>query len=262
MALSKRVVVCQQPNYFAWLGYLEQCATADTLIFLDTVQWIRQGRQHRARILPHPSAASRTGGAEFTWLTLPVRGQGHRDKPLREIEIAGPWASDHWKTLQAIYARRPFFKTQLEPLVRPWLESQGEAQSKSTSFSEVAISSTRLCLEALGFAPEIRLSSQLPERGRSTERLVSLCQAVSATAYYTGVGATYIDSSLFRDSGIELVWQRWKQPEYDQGRATRKTHLSVLDALANVPLAEIRSWLEPKPWGPFGEQTRQYLQSP
>jgi hypothetical protein len=247
-----RIVVCQQPNYFPWLGYLEQCAVADTLIFLDSVQWIRQGRQHRTRILSQSAA---DGAA---WLTLPIRGKGHREKEIRELSVAdGSWARRHWNTLQATYARRPYFKSQLEPIVRPWMEKL----ASEPGFFEIASGSVRLCLETLGFRPEILKSSELPCEGKSTERLVSLCRTVGATDYYSGIGSTYIDASGFRDAGIHLVWQRWKHPEYEQGRAARKTHLSFLDALANVPVAELKRWLEIKPSGPFGAETREFLRS-
>lgn len=260
------IVVCQQPNYFPWLGYLEQCAVADTLIFLDTVQWIRQGRQHRARILPKAETSSlgdSNSSPDLAWLTLPVQGHGHREKRLAEMKLAddgGKWARQHWGKLRDTYARRPYFKTQLEPLVRPWLESSAISGSSSLSLCEIAAGSVRLCLEAFGFSPKIVWSSGLAEKGRATERLVSLCRAAGATTYYTGIGSTnYIDTSLFRDAGLGLVWQRWKHPEYLQGREKKQTHLSVLDALANVPIPEIRDWLAIKPWGPFGSLTLAYL---
>jgi hypothetical protein len=93
---NERVVVCQQPNYFPWLGYLEQCARADALVILDTVQWIRQGRQHRMRILPH--ASQREKGLDFQWLSLPVLGQEHRAKPLADLKIdqASHWVRQHF----------------------------------------------------------------------------------------------------------------------------------------------------------------------
>src|SRR4051812_4407083 len=99
------VAVCQQPNYFPWLGYLEQCARADTLIVLDSVQWIRRGWQHRARILAHASQKR-----QWQWLTLPVESQGHRNFQFKELRVIADkkWAEQHWKTLVAIYGSRPF----------------------------------------------------------------------------------------------------------------------------------------------------------
>jgi hypothetical protein len=216
-------------------------------VVLDSVQWIRQGRQHRTRILPQASSK-----ADFQWLTVPVRGHGHRARPLRELELdAGTrWNEKHWNALQSVYGSRPFFKTQLEPLVRPWLE---KAASMHT-MCEAALGSVKLCMEALELRPELALSSELPEEGAKTERLLSLCRAVQADTYYSALGSTrYVDVSAFRAAGIRLVWQHWKHPDYPQGRPRCKTHLSFLDALANVSLDELKQWLAPQPWGPFSQ---------
>lgn len=221
------------------------------LVLLDSVQWIRQGRQHRVRVLPHRSA----NRSEFQWITIPVRGKGHRSKQIQEIEVdltSRKWAHAHWNTLAAIYGRRPYFKSQLEPIVRPWLEN--EAPSLATLY-DVAFGSMRICLEALGIRPEIVRSSHLPEQGTKSERLISLCKVFDGETYYSGIGSTrYLDIAAFRAAGIRVLWQHWKHPEYEQGTGQRfKSHLSVLDALANAPIETLQHWLEPQPWGPFGE---------
>lgn len=239
-------VVCQQPNYFPWLGYLQQCARADTFICLDTVQFLKQGRHNRSRVLPHPGASAPAG---YQWLTVPVSSRQHHSRPLGAIEIdrTQDWSKRHWKTLESVYGRSPYFKSQLEPWIRPWLEG---ARSFKTLL-EASLGSVSLSCDLLGLRPRILLSSTLTERGTSTERLVSLCQAVQATTYYSGIGSTYIDSQLFRDAGLELLWQRWKHPEYPQANHRGfRSHLSILDALAFVPLGTIRDWLTISPFLP------------
>lgn len=258
----KVIVVCQQPNYFPWLGYLEQCARADTLVLLDSVQWIKRGWQHRARILrtrmaptaPHDCPAGRPQNPDnrFQWLTVPVESHGHREKQMNELAIAPPatprpgWADAHWRTLQTVYGKRPYFKTQLEPYVKPWLEKHADESRLST----VLASSVSLCLKLLDLNPHILFSSQLPESGAKSERLVSLCQAVGASTYYSGIASTrYIDHAAFRAANIRLLWQHWRHPTYDQGRDQGRpaftSHLSILDALANVSIDELKTWLAP-----------------
>src|SRR6476620_9960963 len=107
-------LVCQQPNYFPWLGYFEQIASADIFIYLDTVQWIRQGRQHRTRVQ----------GRDKLWLTLPVHGHGHRSKPFREMEVdqSQNWPRHQWQTLRTLYGKAPYYSSQLEPIIRPFFE--------------------------------------------------------------------------------------------------------------------------------------------
>lgn len=231
------IVVCQQPNYFPWLGYLEQCARADIFIVLDSVQWIKQGWQHRARILTHPKAPQ-----PYQWLTIPVISKGHRAKTLAEIEIApdSNWTDDHWRIIQSTYGRRPFFRTQVEPHVRPWLESQ----SQTRLLNEALSSNLALCLKLLELKPRVVSSSTLPATGAKSERLVSLVRAVGGSTYYSGIASTrYIDHGAFRNADLRLLWQHWRHPEYGQGRERFQSHLSFVDALANVPLETLKAWL-------------------
>lgn len=240
------IAICQQPNYFPWLGYLEQCARADVFVVLDSVQWIKQGRQHRARILPH--ASNDKNG--FQWLSLPVKSQGHRNRQFKDLELdtSQDWQGQHWKTLQAVYGRAPCFKNQFEPILRPWFE---KARSFSTLY-EASMQSVELCLELLELKPLIVRSSELPEHGRKTERLISILKHLEADVYYSALGSTrYIDVSLFRAASIELVWQHWRGPKYSQQKQAFKSHLSILDALAFVPLPTIQSWFAPSEYSPF-----------
>ena len=58
-----------QPQYMPWLGYLAKWAAADLFVFLDTVQYEKNGWQNRNRI------KTRDG---VRWLTVPVQiGRAH-----------------------------------------------------------------------------------------------------------------------------------------------------------------------------------------
>ena len=63
-----------QPHYLPWLGYLAKWAAADVFVFLDTVQYVRNGWQNRNRI--KTAAGPR-------WLTVPVHAR--LGTPLAEV---------------------------------------------------------------------------------------------------------------------------------------------------------------------------------
>jgi hypothetical protein len=227
-------LVCQQPNYFPWLGYFEQIASADIFIYLDTVQWIRQGRQHRTRVL----------GAEKHWLTLPVHGHGHRGKSFREMEVdqSRNWPRRQWQMLRSLYGKAPYFASQLEPVIRPFFE---RADEKKFLYD--------LCAESVGLVCEfLRLetpsarASDFPDYGAKSERLIALCREFSADEYYSGLGATrYLDLAAFRAADIRVRWQHFRSLRPDE--PLRAADLSVLDWLAYVPRAEIIAALRPLP---------------
>jgi hypothetical protein len=227
-------IACQQPNYFPWAGYFEQIAAADVFIYLNSVQWIRQGRQHRTRL---PSTISQP---DHNWLTIPVLGHGHRDRAFRELEIdrSQSWAKHHWATLRSLYGRAPFFHSQLEPVVRPFFERAQELRYLQDACRE----SVQAVCALLGLdAPSI-CSSDLPETGKKSERLISLCREYSADEYYSALGATrYLDLEAFRAADIRVRWQHFRSLRSDDN--LRPVDLSILDWLAHVEKSEIRKTL-------------------
>lgn len=238
-------VVCQQPNYFPWLGYFEQIAAADAFVFLDDVQWIRQGRQHRARLPAHAS-----GATAKQWLTVPVLGHGHREKTFREMEIdrSRSWAKQHWHTLAALYGRAPHFRDQLEPIVRPFLETAGEFRF----LQDLCVASTSLLWEPLRLEATVWRSSHLEVSGTKTRRLVEICQALEATEYYSALGSSrYLDPALFRDAGMRVRFQHFRASAGPDPR--RPCDYSVLDWLALAPMEEI--------WGALGARRGSLLEN-
>src|SRR5712691_5935449 len=108
-------VAIHQPQYLPWLGHFAKLAAADCWIFLDTVQYEKNGWQNRNRI-------KTSRGAQ--WLTVPVRAR--LGTLIRDVVIdeAQPWGRKHLEALRVNYARAPHFAryfSELERLLaRPW----------------------------------------------------------------------------------------------------------------------------------------------
>ena len=229
-------VVCQQPNYLPWLGYFEQVARADALVYLDNVQWIRQGRQHRTRV---PFGTQHKAPFEKNWLTVPVHGQGHREKSFREMEIdhSRAWPRSHWGEIAALYGKAPEFHTQLEPLLRPFLEQA----SQHKFLIDLCEASVALFWKPLGLKAQVWHASDLEPEGMKSERLLHLCQTLEATEYYSALGASrYLELPLFRAANIQVRWQHFRRSPVE---ASRPCDYSILDWVAHHPWEEIRAAL-------------------
>jgi hypothetical protein len=91
-------------------------------------------------------------------------------------------------------------------------------------------------MQWLGLNLPVVRESELKVGGRATERLVNACRAVGADTYVSGRGGRdYIDSGLFEQEGIRLVYQEYSPTPYHQRfTSTFVPDMSIVDMLFNV----------------------------
>ena len=242
-------VVIQQPNYLPWLGYFELLASADNFVFLDNVQWIKQGRQHRTSIAAHKSQKELQ-----QWLSLPVHSQGHRKSAFSELKIAEKnWSEIHWRTIQAVYGSAPYFREQISAWLPNWFAENAEEEN----VARIAANSALAVLELLDLPrPHISYASDLAiESTNASDRIRDICIQMEANIYYSAMGGvSYLNLADFRDSGVRIVQQNFRIANYRAFPQATMPLFSVLDALAYCHKSEIRSWLLPKEWGLFAHR--------
>jgi hypothetical protein len=222
--MSSRTGVVTQPTYLPWLGYFEQIARADVLVFLDTVQFERRSWQNRNRL--------RGSDGKPFWLTVPVQPH-RRDTPINEIRVSSndnAWPAKHLSSIQHALRRAPYF-AEIFPGLEAWLHSGYEL------LAEVNIRGILLLKELLGLSSEVCRSSQLQAAGRRAELIVNICREVGVSHYYTAAGSRgYIENEMWRfeDASIEVEFQSWNHPVYPQVGPGFVSHLSAVDALMNL----------------------------
>ena len=213
--------------------------SADIFVYLDTVQFSKNGVQNRNQI-------KTAQGAQ--WLSLPVRhefGQSILDARIADTKAK----RKHWKTLAANYARTPGFemwKEELEALLK----------EPTDSLCETAIASTEWMLEKLNVKTRRVRASEIPERrGEASELVASLCAALGADFYLTGTGALqYMRAEDFEQAGCEILVQEWTPFEYEQAHSQRVgfvPDLSTLDLLLNCPDKAAQLISEAGDWRPL-----------
>lgn len=220
---------------------MHKALAADIFVYLDTVQFSKNGMQNRNQV-------KMSGGA--AWLTLPVRhdfGQSIGETKLADRAAA----TKHWKTLSAAYARTPGFERWKDEL-------QALLSHETDSLCELAIASTEWMLEKLKVsARRLRASEIEGTEGQASALVASICRALGADSYLTGTGAlAYMRPEDFSAIGCEIMVQQWKPFEYPQAhpRAGFIQDLSTLDLLLNCPdeaaemIAAAGGW---QPWRPL-----------
>jgi hypothetical protein len=210
-------VAIHQPHYLPWLGYLAKWAEAELFIFLDTVQFEKNGWQNRNRIY------TRDGPR---WLTVPVRARLGMELAEVPIDTGQDWGRRHLRAIEHAYARTPNF--------RRWAPALAEFYgTKWTTLAPLAVASASWMARTAGITVPARLASELPVAATDpTGRLVALCRAVGATVYLAGRdGAKYLDVGQFRAAGIEVRAQDYAHPVYTQPQGKFVPFLSALDLL-------------------------------
>ena len=194
--------------------------SADIFVYLDTVQFSKNGVQNRNQI-------KTSQGPQ--WLTVAVKhdlGQSILDTQLVDANVG----VKHWKTLQANYARTPGFqrwKDELHALLH----------QQYLTLDEVTIASTEWMIDKLEISNKrLRASEITGAHGRASELVASICEALEGDQYLTGTGAlAYLQAEDFKRIGCEVLVQRWQPFSYQQPHGDFVPDLSTLDLLLNNP---------------------------
>ncbi len=212
-----------QPTYLPWLGYFDLIDQVDRFVLLDSVQFEKQSWQQRNRIKTP---------AGLQWLTLPVMFRGRLGQQILGVEIRDPeFVRKHLRAVELNYRRAPFFE-----MYFPKLSQILQSCSSSALLVDLNIGIIRWLCSVLGIRTQILRSSQLNEKGRRSQLLVNICQALSADLYLSPLGSsTYLldDLSLFCHAGINVAFQHYEHPQYRQLFPPFLSHASLLDLIFN-----------------------------
>ena len=237
MQLSSTVIrtaAILQSSYIPWKGYFDILNSVDEFVLYDDVQYSKNDWRNRNRI--------KTKNGEI-WLSIPVLTKGRFGQNICDVKIMDPrWASKHWKTLEANYAKALFFQDLLPAINNLYMEAENE--SNLSRVNEIFI---RGISKLIGINTRITssLEYQLPED--RNERLVELCSQLGVNGYLSGPSAkAYLDEQLFQDKGIQLEWMDYSgYPEYEQLYCPPFVHeVSILDLLFNVGPDNTLSYLK------------------
>lgn len=222
MQNPQNIVSIHQPAYLPWLGYFNKIALSDTFVVLDTVQFEKNSFINRNKI-NSPNGP--------IWLSVPVLTKGKFGNNLiKDLKINNNehWQKKHWKSISLNYSNAPFFKDYnlfFEEVYSKRWEDINTLCMEVTSY---------LCKE-LGIKTKILLASELEGlTGAKAELILNICKKLGAKTYISGVfGREYLNSQLFKDSSINLIYQSYRHPPYRQLNKAFVPNLSIIDLLFN-----------------------------
>jgi hypothetical protein len=219
-------VTIHQPQFNPYLGTVSKFLLADKIVFLDTVQFVKNEFQNRNRI----NLAGRSH-----WLTVPVYHRfGQRIEEVR-IDWKADWRKKHLGTLCQAYRRAPFFSTVFPSLSKLYENRPVRLVDWNRLFLLWMFERIELNVPTF-FASQLETEETDPN-----PRLISLVRELGGEVYLAGsAGTGYMERSLWAESGIEVEFMDYTHPRYPHHSDPWLAYRGVMDLLFEVPSEEVR----------------------
>ena len=211
------IVSVHQPQYLPWLGYFDKIDRADAFVLLDNVQFKKNEWQNRNRI-------KTANGPQ--WLTVPVLYKFPQLISEVGVNNTERWQHRQRQSILSNYRKTPHWK-----LLEDFFE---EVFSRSWDLiSNLNIHVVKGLVKILGIDTPIRVASELghfPED--PDERLIAITKRLGGDTYLAGSGVYgYMDLEKYGKSGIRVIFQEYRHPEYRQLFGSFEPGMSIVDLL-------------------------------
>jgi len=213
------IVAVHQPQYLPWLGYFDKIDRADIFVLLDNVQFKKNEWQNRNRI-------KTAQGSQ--WLTVPVRYKFSQLINQVEINNRDKWQHRQRQAIISNYKKAPYWSLLEEFFEEIFL-------SKWQYISQLNIYVMKKLTELLGITTPIYVASELGEFPEDPDdRLIAMAKHFDADTYLAGGGGReYMNMEKYAESGIEVIFQEYRHPVYNQLFGDFKPFMSVVDLIYN-----------------------------
>lgn len=213
------VLTAHQPQYLPGLRLFAKIAQADTFCLLDTVQYERKSWENRNYIKTQHGPLM---------LTVPVASHEHFKKTGGDIEIIRTgWQRKHLRSIALAYGNAEFFEMYMPDLER----IIGGDHVLLADLNKELLSYMLACF---GITTKILIASDFAFKGEKSFLVLDMCKQLGATKYIFGaLGEDYADKQAFADAGIEIEFQDYKHPVYDQLHGEFAANMSAIDLLMN-----------------------------
>jgi len=207
-----------QPQYHPWIHYYRKIANADTFVYLNEVQFQKNGMQNRNRI--------KTACGE-QWITVPV--QKPYGKKISEVECSGNhWKMKHSRTIEQNY------NDSIELFDHLYGEVYRGACGKISDINCKIIDKT---CDYFGIQTEKILQGNLNVGGEKSDLILNICRKLKCNTYVSGQGGlSYLDMEAFQANNIKIEVIEaipFKYPQYHK-KSGFIGGLSALDFILNA----------------------------
>ena len=214
------ILSVHQPNYLPDSGFFKKIALCDTFIFLDDVQYEKNGYTNRNKIRVNNEQG-------WEWLTVPVHA--HHDTLVRDVKIdySSNWVKQHLGKIDEYYNSAKNFQK-----VFPLIETHYECR-----FIDLMTLNVNLIMEfcrLLNLNPKMSFSSNFDIETKGSDRILDLCRLFNCDVYLSGGGGRkYLKMEDFANNDIDMVFIGEEHKPYRQVFEPFISGLSELDFIMN-----------------------------
>lgn len=209
-----------QPTFLPWIGYFDLIDQVDNFVFLDNVQFSKQGWQQRNRISTYRG---------LDWITMPVKS-GRLNRLIMDVRIGGSHnPSKVINKIEETYKSHPHFE-KFWPKIKSILLSYNNGDL----LSELNINLIKSITETLGIDKNFYMSSDINKSTDKIERLIDINNYLNSKNYLSPIGAFgyLLDGvNLFSENNINIKFHKYNHPNYQDQRFPFNQGASVIDLL-------------------------------
>ena len=217
------IISIHQPQYYPWLPYFEKILKSDLFIFLDNVQFQKNGIINRNEL--------KNSKGKF-WLTVPIINPKKNKILDVKIDNQSNWIKKHISSIETNYSRSDnyiFFKDNILPIY----------SRKYDKIADLNIEIIEVIIKKY-FQSEVKFLRQknIITQNSGSDLILELCKKNNATKYISGQGGkNYLDLIKFKDNNIDVEFINNHLPfEYAQqyNKTPYIADISALDFVLNI----------------------------
>ena len=219
-----------QPYFLPYIGYLQLISAVDLFIVYDNIKYTKKGWINRNRLLQND---------KDVMFSLPLKKDSD-SLNVCERELAADFNRNKLlHQFKNAYRHAPYF-TQTFPLIEQVVD-----YDQSNLFEFLHHSIVKVC-EYLGITTKIEISSSIniDHALKNQDKVLALCEVVSASVYVNAIGGIDLYSKeTFHDKGLALKFIQSQPFEYPQFGQAFVPCLSIVDAMMFNSRETIQTYL-------------------
>ena len=216
------IVSIHQPQYMPWLPYFSKISNSDIFVFLDNVQFQKNGLHNRNEL--------KNSNGHF-WLTIPVSfNLGAKLSDIKMIDDI--WRKKHIKSIRINYSRAKnfaFFEKYIEPII---LKNYSKLVDLNIEIIET------ISKKYFNLKTKFLRQSDITTSSKGSGLILEICKKLEAKKYLSGPGGrNYLIEDEFKKEKIDIFYKKNYLPDnYPQLYPKQGfiNDMSALDFILNV----------------------------